>query len=156
MRRWTITASPESSGATRYLPRRPAAVIVVPVSPSITASADVRRTVRSRPTSTRTMRRPTTWSSNPRRTISTSGSSGIAAGRPAAGRAGRGARRPCARARRRRDAARTVRLVVGVDRDLLDGADQVVEGLARRGLLGLLLAPPLAVAQIRPSTSASA
>ena len=40
--------------------------------------ADVRRTLRSRPTSTRVIRRPTTWPPRPRRTVSTSGSSGMA------------------------------------------------------------------------------
>ncbi len=49
----------------------------VPVRPSIRAWRDVRRTVRSRPTSTPSIRRPTTSRSNPRRTVSTSGSSGI-------------------------------------------------------------------------------
>src|SRR5262245_33054119 len=147
MRRWNMTASPESSGATRYLPRRPAAVIVVPVRPSITASRDVRRTVRSRPTSTRSMRRPTTCSSRPRRTTSTSGSSGIVADRAAAtrswcraGRARGGAGHgPVARGA----VGRGVTVDADLLDDLLDGAHQVVEGLPGRRLLGLLLAPAL-------------
>ena len=77
MRRWIITSSPESSGSSRYLPRRLAARIVVSVIPWMTASGDVRRTVRWRPTSTPLMRRPTANRSSPRRTVSTSGSSGI-------------------------------------------------------------------------------
>ena len=52
MRRWTSRVSPVSSGQSRYLPRRPAARSAAPVSPSISSRADVRRTVRSRPTST--------------------------------------------------------------------------------------------------------
>ena len=77
MRRWIITVSPVSSGLSRYFPRRPASVIVAPVRPSMTARRDVRRTVRSRPTSTWSIRRPTTNRSSPRRTVSTSGNSGI-------------------------------------------------------------------------------
>ena len=55
IRRWTISVSPVSSGSSRYLPRRSAASTVAPVSPSMTCWADVRRTVRSRPTSTRSI-----------------------------------------------------------------------------------------------------
>ena len=77
IRRWIISPSPESSEPMRYLPRLPNAVIVTPVNPSISASAEVRRTVRSRPTSTGSIRRPTTCGASPRRTVSTSGSSGI-------------------------------------------------------------------------------
>src|SRR3954447_13313207 len=76
MRRWIISASPVSSEQTMYLPRRPMEVIVAPVNPSISCWREVRRTVRSRPTSTRSIRRPTTNETMPRRTVSTSGSSG--------------------------------------------------------------------------------
>src|SRR5215217_2281931 len=76
IRRCTIIVSPVSSGHSRYLPRRSAATIVAPVRPSTTCCLDVRRTVRSRPTSTSSTVRPTTRPANPRRTVSTSGSSG--------------------------------------------------------------------------------
>ena len=59
IRRWIIISSPVSSGMSRYLPRRLAAIMVAPVNPSTIACADVRRTVRSRPISTRSTRRPT-------------------------------------------------------------------------------------------------
>ena len=49
IRRCTITVSPVSSGSSRYLPRRLGGEDRRPVSPSITAWADVRRTVRSPP-----------------------------------------------------------------------------------------------------------
>src|SRR5215207_3213264 len=76
IRKCTISSSPVSSGRSRYLPRRSAARILAPVRPSVTCCLDVRRTVRSRPTSTASMTRPITRSANPRRTVSTSGSSG--------------------------------------------------------------------------------
>ena len=60
MRRWTIKHVARVERDSRYLPRRSAAVSVVPVSPSISACRDVRRTVRSRPTSTPSIDRPTT------------------------------------------------------------------------------------------------
>ena len=95
MRRWIIKASPVSSVQTMYLPRRPMDVTVEPVKPSINAWRDVRRTVRSRPTSTRSMRRPTTNETSPRRTVSTSGNSGTTT-----------SRRPARRTPRRPPAAR--------------------------------------------------
>ena len=115
MRRWIMHVSPESSGSSRYLPRRSAASTTVSVSPAITASREVRRTERSRPTSTRSIRRPTRCRCSPRRTVSTSGSSGIddvtvaasrfsrARGRP---RWPRVARRPSSTGRCRRRARR--------------------------------------------------
>ena len=77
IRRWTISESPVSNGSTRYLPRRSAPSTTTSVRPAISSSREVRRTTRSRPTSTEVMRRPTRWRSSPRRTVSTSGSSGI-------------------------------------------------------------------------------
>ena len=72
------------AGSSRYLPRRPAATIVAPVSPSTTCWADVRRTDRSRPISTRLDRAGRRRASaRPRRTVSTSGSSGIGGSRGA-------------------------------------------------------------------------
>ena len=76
MRRCIISFCPESKSQIKYLPRREAVRICTPVRPSINASRLVRRTVRSRPTSTLTTNLPTTFSCKPRRTVSTSGSSG--------------------------------------------------------------------------------
>ena len=106
--------------AHEVLPRRVTAVTVVPVRPSMTAWRDVRRTVRSRPISTRSMRRPTARTSRPRRMVSTSGSSGTAA------------------LRRRSAARRSPR-----------AGDQGLEGFAGRRLLGLLLATPFALSPDR-------
>ena len=79
MPRWASSASPASSGSQRYLPRRRAASSVRPVSaaaksaPPVDVPAD-RRGVQDLDRSV--IRRPTTQCSSPRRTISTSGSSG--------------------------------------------------------------------------------
>ena len=71
-------AAPPSSSSHRYLPRRRASVIVRPTSrPAKSASpARWRRTARGWPTSTSTIVRFRTCSARPRRTTSTSGSSG--------------------------------------------------------------------------------
>src|SRR6478672_279504 len=76
--RWPRTASPLSSGSQRYLPRRRAPRTVRPVVSAAKSAAPARwrRTGRGWSTSTRSMRRPTTCASRPRRTTSTSGSSG--------------------------------------------------------------------------------
>src|SRR4051812_43244717 len=78
MPRWHSTASPWSSRSQRYLPRRAAPTTVRPSS-RWTKSAGPgrwRRTDRTSWTVTPVMVRPTTWSTRPRRTTSTSGSSG--------------------------------------------------------------------------------
>ena len=77
IRRCIISFCPESRSQIKYFPRREAFKTCTPVRPSINASRLVRRTVLSRPTSTLTIVLPTIFSCKPRRTVSTSGSSGI-------------------------------------------------------------------------------
>src|SRR5215212_9511706 len=87
MPRWATRASPvgvpsgSASGIHRYLPRRRAAVSVRPVSAAVKCSVPSRwrRTARGWHTSTAATVRPATQRSRPRRTTSTSGSSGTAA-----------------------------------------------------------------------------
>src|SRR4051794_17098801 len=112
-------ASPESSGSQRYLPRRRAAVKTRPVSRAAKSSAPgrCRRTGRGCSTSTDSIVRSSTCASRPRRTTSTSGSSGTGGGRRALGPGG-------------------LRELVG---------ERAVRRL-RRLLLGLLLRPADAVA----------
>src|SRR5690606_28606422 len=80
MPRCTTRASPVSSGSHRNLPRRRAPVTVRPGSAAAKSAAPARwrRTARGWRTSTAASRRPTTHFSRPRRTVSTSGSSGTA------------------------------------------------------------------------------
>src|SRR5207237_6924608 len=78
--RWTTRMSPPSSLTSRYLPRRSMPVILRPSS--LAAKCFLlgwRRIDRMPLTSTCLMRRPTTSFSRSRRTVSTSGSSGIGA-----------------------------------------------------------------------------
>src|SRR5690242_1850225 len=77
MRRWQTSVRPSSSPTARYLPRRPTPVTTAPSSSWATAvgsSGAVRRPSRM---STPTSSRPTSTFTSPRRTVSTSGSSGI-------------------------------------------------------------------------------
>src|SRR6476619_3958364 len=78
MPRWPSRASPVSKGSHRYLPRRRASVNVRPVSRATKSSgpARCRRTGRGCSTSTAATGRWSTCASRPRRTTSTSGSSG--------------------------------------------------------------------------------
>src|SRR5579875_122964 len=85
MRRWHTSASagprPGARSTRRNLPRRRAATRRRPTSAARNAGASWRRTERAPSTSTATTRRPSTARSRPRRTVSTSGSSGTLAGR---------------------------------------------------------------------------
>src|SRR5919112_2943737 len=82
MPRWASTASapraPPSSSSHRYFPRRHAALIVWPARRAAKSSppATCRRTARGCATSTWAIRRSSTCAARPRRTTSTSGSSG--------------------------------------------------------------------------------
>src|SRR4051794_8502967 len=78
MPRWPSRASPVSRGSHRYLPRRRASENVRPVSRATKSSgpARCRRTGRGWSTSTAATGRWSTCASSPRRTTSTSGSSG--------------------------------------------------------------------------------
>src|SRR5690242_853562 len=76
--RWPSSASPESSGSQKYLPRRLGLSKRRPVSAAAKPDGPrgSRRTGRSCSTSTAVTVRPVTWRSSPARTTSTSGSSG--------------------------------------------------------------------------------
>ena len=78
MPRCASNASPESRGNHKYLPRRFAATTRRPakVAAKSAAPGRCRRIARGCRTSTALIRRPTTQRASPRRTVSTSGSSG--------------------------------------------------------------------------------
>src|SRR5688572_7169015 len=130
IRRWmTRVSAPSSSGTSRNLPIRPASPSRAPRSRSTSASAGWRRTVRAPVTTTDVTPRPATSRASPRRTTSTSGSSGtVLEGR--GGRLGR---------------------FGGSQRGGLGlGVAQPLPGHPGGGLLGLLLRPALALAPGRP------
>src|SRR5579884_830292 len=77
IRKWmTSVSTPSSSGTNRNLPIRPAGPSRAPRSRWTSSSAGWRRTVRTPVTTTAVTSRPATSRSSPRRTTSTSGSSG--------------------------------------------------------------------------------
>src|SRR6476646_12117212 len=77
MRRWHTSVRPSSSATARYLPRRPTAVTTAPSSSCATAVGSAGAVRRPSRMSTPTSSRPTSTFTSPRRTVSTSGSSGI-------------------------------------------------------------------------------
>src|SRR6478672_641400 len=97
MPRWTMRPWRWPSGAVRtsqrYLPRRSAASMVLSVRRAArsTGPGRCRRATRAPRKAAESMRRPTTWSARPRRTTSTSGSSGIHGSGRARGPGGLGA-----------------------------------------------------------------
>ena len=77
IRRCMTSDAPSSSPTTRYLPRLPTASIRRPASASSTRAGSSGRVQRSSSTSAASIVRPTTSGSSWRRTVSTSGSSGM-------------------------------------------------------------------------------
>src|SRR6476661_3880183 len=77
MRRWHTSVRPSSSATARYLPRRPTPVTTAPSSSWATAIGSAGAVRRPSRMSTPTSSRPTSTLASPRRTVSTSGSSGI-------------------------------------------------------------------------------
>ena len=79
---WPASSPSRSSVAIRYLPRRCQAVTVQPSRALQNSSGSGGAAMaRARSTSTWAIWKPTTWRSRPRRTVSTSGSSGTAVSR---------------------------------------------------------------------------
>ena len=78
MRRWTSSVRPLANATIRYLPRRRTASTRSPWSSAATASGDSGRVRRPSRISTRSNVRPTRPGSSCERTVSTSGSSGMA------------------------------------------------------------------------------
>src|SRR6478609_9501658 len=80
--RWRIRPSPSPRSSQRYLPRRRTASTRRPARRSVRSWGPPtwRRATRSPRSSTSATVRPSTWSARPRRTTSTSGSSGTARG----------------------------------------------------------------------------
>src|SRR5215472_13696217 len=87
--RWSSRRPSASSSMRIYFPRRPSAPIRAPSSRSASAGGKGRRRS-GRRSSARTIRRPLILNARPRRTVSTSGSSGIAHQSGRAGSAQRG------------------------------------------------------------------
>src|SRR3954453_813824 len=140
MRRWMTRTSPESSRMSRYLPLRSTAVIFAPSSLAANAFFVWRRTVRVPWTSTVLIFLPTASRSSSRRIVSTSGSTGIvglALSAPTGDRRSRFGEDLVGRVRRAQ--------AVGPVRAGQLGGDDVPGG-AGGGLLGVLLAAPLALA----------
>src|SRR3954452_23282023 len=77
MRRWQTSVRPSARPMARYLPRRPTPVTTAPSSSCATAVGSAGAVRRPSRMSTPTSSRPTSTSTSPRRTVSTSGSSGI-------------------------------------------------------------------------------
>src|SRR6476620_1075860 len=77
MRRWQTSVRPSASPTARYLPRRPTPVTTAPSSSWATAIGSAGAVRRPSRMSTPTSSRPTSTLTSPRRTVSTSGSSGI-------------------------------------------------------------------------------
>src|SRR5437763_13587198 len=77
MRRWQTSEPPSSSPITRYFPRRPTPVTAAPCSAWATASESAGAVSLPSRISTRSSVLPASATARPRRTVSTSGSSGI-------------------------------------------------------------------------------
>src|SRR5581483_1895241 len=126
IRRWmTSVSAPSSRGRRRNFPIRPAAPRRAPRRRATSSPAGWRRTVRAPVTTAAVTSRPATSRSSPRRTTSTSGSSGIVV-EGGSGRLGR--------------------LGGGQGRRFRLGLPQPLPGHPGGGLLGLLLRPALAPA----------